>query len=137
MDGDFWLDKVYSFLLVVPKNIKDLKYSTSSCVEISIVNKIKNNFNFLPQGDSLQYHDKMPFPTFDVDNDLHDNNCARNHGNGANWWGNCGFQNPNGVYGNDSDKGVEFMWRYNPKDDLKKYFKRWTPCNVQMKNNIF
>ena len=64
----------------------------------------------------------MAFTTFDVDNDLHNNNCARNHGNGAFWWGNCGFLNPNGMYGNHGDQGVEFMWWNGFNGDLTKLF---------------
>ncbi|XP_016988569.1 fibrinogen-like protein 1 [Drosophila rhopaloa] len=47
--------------------------------------------------DSLKYHEKSKFSTFDRDNDESDSNCAENHPGG--WWFNkCAYSSLNGMY---------------------------------------
>ena len=49
-------------------------------------------------GDSLAFHNSMPFSTYDRDNDRHtDDNCAEKYKGG--WWYNsCYHSNLNGLY---------------------------------------
>lgn len=48
-------------------------------------------------GDSLSYHNGMRFSTKDLDNDIHNRNCAAENKGG--WWFNgCYFSHLNGVY---------------------------------------
>ncbi|XP_030257292.1 microfibril-associated glycoprotein 4-like [Sparus aurata] len=67
-------------------------------------------------GDSLSYHDRMSFSTFDKDQDSWNGNCARKH-LGAFWYRDCHEVNPNGVYRWGADKtlyaiGVEWKrWK--------------------------
>ena len=63
---------------------------------------------YLP-GDSLRSHNNMEFTTHDNDNDEWGGNCAADRGNAGNWWGWCGNQNMNGVYGQEDDTGPDFM----------------------------
>ncbi|KAI5623627.1 microfibril-associated glycoprotein 4 [Silurus asotus] len=53
-------------------------------------------------GDSLELSNEQKFTTFDRDQDLHPNNCAKLY-LGAFWYNNCHHANPNGIYlwGND------------------------------------
>ncbi|XP_078135909.1 microfibril-associated glycoprotein 4-like isoform X2 [Sander vitreus] len=48
-------------------------------------------------GDSLSYHNKMKFSTFDKDQDKWPWNCASSF-LGAFWYNSCHYANPNGVY---------------------------------------
>ncbi|XP_051994152.1 microfibril-associated glycoprotein 4-like [Xyrauchen texanus] len=48
-------------------------------------------------GDSLSGHSGYKFSTFDKDQDIHDNNCAKMFLGGF-WYSNCHSTNPNGVY---------------------------------------
>ncbi|CAG2251445.1 Angiopoietin-related protein 1,Ficolin-1-A,Angiopoietin-1,Fibrinogen C domain-containing protein 1,Ryncolin-1,Tenascin-N,Angiopoietin-related protein 7,Angiopoietin-related protein 6,Ficolin-3,Fibroleukin,Fibrinogen-like protein 1,Ficolin-1,Ficolin-1-B,Tenascin-R,Ryncolin-2,Microfibril-associated glycoprotein 4,Fibrinogen-like protein A,Ryncolin-3,Fibrinogen gamma chain,Tenascin-X,Ficolin-2,Tenascin,Angiopoietin-related protein 2,Ryncolin-4,Techylectin-like protein [Mytilus edulis] len=48
-------------------------------------------------GDSLNYHNGMPFSTFDKDNDLSKNNCAKD-GVGAWWFNDCYKSHLNGIF---------------------------------------
>lgn len=48
-------------------------------------------------GDSLTYHNGMKFSTFDKDQDVSPQNCARQY-LGAFWYNDCHFTNPNGIY---------------------------------------
>ncbi|XP_072029556.1 microfibril-associated glycoprotein 4-like [Amphiura filiformis] len=74
-------------------------------------------------GDSLEYHDDLPFTTIDKDNDLSYTNCAEVY-SGAWWYNKCHYSNLNGRYlGETTDefaKGVvwfEFSGFY---DSLKR-----------------
>ena len=65
-------------------------------------------------GDSLGYHNKMAFSTFERDNDKKDhNNCADQHKGGW-WYRECDRANLNGLYYNEpritstSDDGIEW-----------------------------
>ena len=50
------------------------------------------------------------FVTFDENHDPRKSNCASNiGGDGGNWWGHCGYQNINGIYGTEGDAGYKFM----------------------------
>ena len=52
----------------------------------------------------------MEFSTHDNENDDdRHHNCAASYGNAGNWWGRCGYQNMNGVYGQEDDSGYKFM----------------------------
>ena len=53
---------------------------------------------YLSGGDSLAFHNSMPFSTYDRDNDRHtDDNCAEQYKGG--WWYNsCYHSNLNGLY---------------------------------------
>ncbi|XP_035853538.1 microfibril-associated glycoprotein 4-like isoform X2 [Sander lucioperca] len=48
-------------------------------------------------GDSLSYHNRMKFSTFDKDQDTWPWNCATSF-LGAFWYNSCNYANPNGVY---------------------------------------
>ncbi|WAR00477.1 ANGP1-like protein [Mya arenaria] len=48
-------------------------------------------------GDSLSYHDGMKFSTKDLDNDIHDRNCAAENKGGW-WFSECYFSHLNGMY---------------------------------------
>ncbi|XP_016386502.1 microfibril-associated glycoprotein 4-like [Sinocyclocheilus rhinocerous] len=48
-------------------------------------------------GDSLSYHNGFKFSTFDKDQDVYVNNCAKQF-LGAFWYSKCHYANPNGVY---------------------------------------
>ncbi|KAK7933100.1 hypothetical protein WMY93_003996 [Mugilogobius chulae] len=48
-------------------------------------------------GDSLSGQSNMMFSTFDKDQDIWENNCAKSY-LGAFWYNSCHFSNPNGVY---------------------------------------
>uniref|UniRef100_H3CF03 Microfibril associated protein 4 n=1 Tax=Tetraodon nigroviridis TaxID=99883 RepID=H3CF03_TETNG len=48
-------------------------------------------------GDALSHHNQMKFTTLDRDNDLYENNCAKEF-LGAFWYNSCHHTNPNGVY---------------------------------------
>ncbi|XP_042621475.1 microfibril-associated glycoprotein 4-like isoform X1 [Cyprinus carpio] len=48
-------------------------------------------------GDSLSRHNGFKFSTFDKDQDVYGNNCAKQF-LGAFWYSNCHSTNPNGVY---------------------------------------
>ncbi|XP_078135188.1 microfibril-associated glycoprotein 4-like [Sander vitreus] len=67
-------------------------------------------------GDSLSYHNRMKFSTFDKDQDTWPQNCAKSFLGGF-WYHDCHYANPNGVYlwGSDSTLyavGVEwYSWK--------------------------
>ncbi|XP_078135837.1 microfibril-associated glycoprotein 4-like [Sander vitreus] len=67
-------------------------------------------------GDSLSYHNGVPFSTFDKDVDRWNGNCASSH-LGAFWYRDCHNTNPNGVYRKGADStlhavGVEWAtWK--------------------------
>ncbi|XP_039644787.1 microfibril-associated glycoprotein 4-like [Perca fluviatilis] len=67
-------------------------------------------------GDSLSYHNRMKFSTFDKDQDNSGGNCATSQ-LGAFWYNTCHHSNPNGVYRWGVDKtlyavGVEWAhWK--------------------------
>ncbi|KAK7929475.1 hypothetical protein WMY93_005870 [Mugilogobius chulae] len=48
-------------------------------------------------GDSLSGHNNMKFTTFDKDQDVWENNCAKTFLGGF-WYGACHHTNPNGIY---------------------------------------
>lgn len=56
-------------------------------------------------GDSLHHHNKLRFTTKDIDNDEHDNNCAKRY-TGAWWYKDCYRSNLNGQYGIQDLKGI-------------------------------
>ena len=71
------------------------------------------------KGDSLEYHQELPFTTMDKDNDLSYTNCAEIYA-GAWWYNTCHYSNLNGRYlAEDTDefaKGIvwyEFGGFYN------------------------
>ncbi|KAF4118008.1 hypothetical protein G5714_000059 [Onychostoma macrolepis] len=66
-----------------------------------------SGFNDGGAGDSLAYHNKQKFSTFDMDQDPDSTNCARRFLGGF-WYKNCHEANPNGVYiwGEDPTTGV-------------------------------
>ena len=49
-------------------------------------------------GDSMSYHNKMKFTTYDKDQDFDGNNCAVTYKGGF-WHNKCQHVNPNGQYG--------------------------------------
>uniref|UniRef100_A0A673AF61 Fibrinogen C-terminal domain-containing protein n=1 Tax=Sphaeramia orbicularis TaxID=375764 RepID=A0A673AF61_9TELE len=67
-------------------------------------------------GDGLNVHNGMKFSTFDKDQDVWPNNCAKRY-LGAFWYQSCHHANPNGVYrwgadGTISGDGVEWLpWK--------------------------
>uniref|UniRef100_A0A671RAF0 Fibrinogen C-terminal domain-containing protein n=1 Tax=Sinocyclocheilus anshuiensis TaxID=1608454 RepID=A0A671RAF0_9TELE len=52
---------------------------------------------FFSAGDSLSGHNEYMFSTFDKDQDVYENNCAKQF-LGAFWYSACHAKNPNGVY---------------------------------------
>ncbi|XP_048105451.1 microfibril-associated glycoprotein 4-like [Alosa alosa] len=52
-------------------------------------------------GDDLTYHNGMKFTTYDKDQDLHGDNCAKIL-LGAFWYNACHYANPNGLYAEES-----------------------------------
>ena len=58
--------------------------------------------------EDLSYHKDMYFTTFDRDNDNHGSLQCAIHVHGAWWYKNCGYSNLNGLWGEDSDKGVRW-----------------------------
>ncbi|XP_070846635.1 microfibril-associated glycoprotein 4-like [Chaetodon trifascialis] len=67
-------------------------------------------------GDGMKRHNGRKFSTFDKDQDVWSNNCARSFLGGF-WYGSCHSANPNGVYRWGADKtlyavGVEWKeWK--------------------------
>ena len=64
-------------------------------------------------GDSLRYHNNMPFTTRDRDNDPHNNLQCAVFRQGGWWYRSCAFSNLNRLYlgsGNSVVKGI--TWRY-------------------------
>ncbi|XP_026206496.1 microfibril-associated glycoprotein 4-like [Anabas testudineus] len=74
-------------------------------------------------GDSLTYHNRQNFSTFDKDQDSSSSNCAKLN-LGAFWYNNCHYTNPNGLYHWGADAtvpnvGVDWVtwtgWNYSLK----------------------
>ncbi|KAF1373437.1 hypothetical protein PFLUV_G00238850 [Perca fluviatilis] len=59
-------------------------------------------------GDSLSFHNRQRFTTFDKDQDSYSGNCAR-LSLGAFWYNNCHHANPNGVYRWGADSTVSHV----------------------------
>jgi len=59
-------------------------------------------------GDSLTYHDGMPFTTHDQDHDMNGGNCAK-HNKGGWWYRNCHNSNLCGMWGS-TDYGTGLVW---------------------------
>ncbi len=67
---------------------------------------------FLSAGDSLTDHNDQKFSTFDKDQDVYGNNCAKEF-LGAFWYKFCHTANPNGVYlwgEDDTHFGIGVVW---------------------------
>ncbi|XP_027129645.1 microfibril-associated glycoprotein 4 isoform X2 [Larimichthys crocea] len=65
-------------------------------------------------GDSMTRQNKMKFSTFDKDQDIWSDNCARKYLGGF-WYDKCHETNPNGVYLWGADKthyALGVVWRY-------------------------
>ncbi|KAK7933770.1 hypothetical protein WMY93_004666 [Mugilogobius chulae] len=67
-------------------------------------------------GDGLARHNNMKFTTFDKDQDIWENNCAKSYLGGF-WYDKCHSTNPNGIYRWGADAtiyaiGVEWkLWK--------------------------
>eukprot|EP00064_Thunnus_orientalis_P025174 superscaffoldBa00012073_g25510 len=59
-------------------------------------------------GDSLSYHNKQKFSTFDRDQDPDSRDCAKLH-LGAFWFNRCHYSNPNGIYRLEADGTVKYV----------------------------
>ncbi|CAG2194303.1 Angiopoietin-related protein 1,Ficolin-1-A,Angiopoietin-1,Fibrinogen C domain-containing protein 1,Ryncolin-1,Angiopoietin-related protein 7,Angiopoietin-related protein 6,Ficolin-3,Fibrinogen C domain-containing protein 1-B,Fibroleukin,Fibrinogen-like protein 1,Ficolin-1,Ficolin-1-B,Angiopoietin-4,Tenascin-R,Ryncolin-2,Techylectin-5B,Fibrinogen C domain-containing protein 1-A,Fibrinogen-like protein A,Ryncolin-3,Angiopoietin-2,Tenascin-X,Ficolin-2,Fibrinogenalpha chain,Tenascin,Angiopoietin-related protei len=72
-------------------------------------------------GDSLSYHNNMPFSTYDRDNDDRSGyNCAADSGlKGAWWFNNCWSSSLNGKYSNNYFAGGIKYSSWRPSQNLK------------------
>jgi ficolin len=59
-------------------------------------------------GDSLDYHNGMPFTTTDRDHDPWSGNCAQRDGEGGWWYRSCDSANLNGRYGATDGSGIQW-----------------------------
>ena len=128
LNGNFWLglDKLHQLaapgkgakLRVDLKHMDfpgQIKYAEYSLFEISneadgyklAISNYSGN-----AGDSLFVHNGMKFTTKDIDNDLHENNCAAVHTGGW-WFVACFHSNLNGLFpSNNSTTNWNFMSWY-------------------------
>ncbi|XP_052386354.1 microfibril-associated glycoprotein 4-like isoform X6 [Carassius gibelio] len=75
-------------------------------------------------GDSLSFHNGQKFSTFDKDQDVSGDNCAKKHLGGF-WYKDCLGTNPNGIY----------LWGEDDiLDDIGNVWKKWKGFNVGMKS---
>ncbi|XP_028286674.1 microfibril-associated glycoprotein 4-like isoform X2 [Parambassis ranga] len=121
--GEYWLDKDKYELLVDMEDFEGKKvfarYSSFKVgAECDGYILQVSGFTDGGAGDSLASHNGQKFSTFDKDQDLWPDNCARKYV-GAFWYNTCHHANPNGIYRWGADNslfavGVEwFYWKGN------------------------
>ncbi|XP_060588402.1 microfibril-associated glycoprotein 4-like [Ruditapes philippinarum] len=112
LDGNFWLGNRFIHLITSQAKYElrvDLVSSTGEMAyaeykEFSVGDVLSGYRLYVDKfsgtaGDSLSYHNRMPFSTFDRDNDQDSINCAVVR-HGAWWYKECLHSNLNGDYGN-------------------------------------
>ena len=124
--GDFWLGNENLHTLTNTRSYElrvELKYDGRSAFahydKFSVASEANNYAIEVGDydgtaGDSLTYHNRSPFTTFDRDNDEHPKNCAKEY-IGAWWYAGCHHSNLNGKWGATSGKGPQWYTFSNDK----------------------
>lgn len=91
-----------------------------NATEIETEISFKISFSLIV-GDSLSYHNNMPFSTYNRDNDDRSGyNCAADSGlKGAWWFNNCWSSSLNGKYSNNYFAGGIKYSSWRPSQNLK------------------
>lgn len=124
LDGEFWLglDKLHEItysaqyeLAIVVEGFDGDKavaryseFAVGSEAEFYNLSKL-GTFSGTAH-DSLSYHSKVKFSTFDRDNDEHESNCAETY-IGAWWYKACHYSNLNSRYGPNGVPNRIVVWR--------------------------
>ncbi|KAB5565283.1 hypothetical protein PHYPO_G00239360 [Pangasianodon hypophthalmus] len=118
LEGEFWLgnDFLHNLTTMTPMNLRvDLRsgdeavyahYSTFSLDTMKKHYMLRVSGYSGTAGDSLKYHDKRPFSTFDRDPQPFITRCSMSYRGGW-WYKNCHEANLNGLYNTHTNHQVE------------------------------